>query len=80
MGVDPEIAPTTSASKTAEVSSQHDGDLKEGLVENNGHFTAAELAKYGQTQRGLSPRHVQLMAIGGKTPHPAQGSVQVLTK
>ncbi|KAJ4378488.1 hypothetical protein N0V86_006194 [Didymella sp. IMI 355093] len=65
MGVDPEIVPTTSASKTAEVFSQHDGDLKEGLVENNGHFTAAELAKYGQTQRGLSPRHVQLMAIGG---------------
>lgn len=23
------------------------------------------LAKYGQTKRGLSPRHVQLMAIGG---------------
>lgn len=66
MGVDPEIAPTTSASKTAEVSSQYDGDLKKGIVEGNSHFTAAELAKYGQTQRGLSPRHVQLMAIGGR--------------
>lgn len=66
--VDPEIAHTTSASKTAEVSSQYDGDLKQGLVEDNAHFTAAELAKYGQTFRGLSPRHVQLMAIGGKNP------------
>lgn len=79
MGVDPEIAPRTSASRTAEVDSQHDGDLKEGLVENNEHFTTAELAKYGQTKRGLSPRHVQLMAIGGKTSHPAQAGVQVLT-
>ena len=65
MGVDPEIAPTASASKTADVTSQYDGDLKKGVVEANSHFTAAELAKYGQTQRGLSPRHVQLMAIGG---------------
>lgn len=65
MGVDPEIAPTTSASKTAEVTSQYDSDPKKGIVEDNSHFTAAELAKYGQTRRGLSPRHVQLMAIGG---------------
>jgi hypothetical protein len=65
MGIDPEIAPTTSASKTAEVSSQYDSDVKKGIVEGNSHFTAAELAKYGQTHRGLSPRHVQLMAIGG---------------
>lgn len=27
--------------------------------------SSAVEAKYGQTQRGLSPRHVQLMAIGG---------------
>jgi len=71
MGVDPEIAQTTSVSKTAEVSSQYDGDLKQGLVEDNAHFTAAELAKYGQTVRGLSPRHVQLMAIGGNPPYPS---------
>jgi amino acid transporter len=71
MGVDPEIAPTMSASKdvTGEVTSQYDTDLKKGTVDN-GHFTAAELAKYGQTQRGLSPRHVQLMAIGGTTRPP----------
>jgi amino acid transporter len=69
MGVDPEIAPTTSASKAPEVSSQYDGDFKKGIVEDNAHFTAAELAKYGQTQRGLSPRHVQLMAIGGTQTH-----------
>ena len=67
MGVDPEIAPTMSASKTAEVTSQYDNDLKDGTLDNS-HFTAAELAKYGQTQRGLSPRHVQLMAIGGTLP------------
>lgn len=66
MGVDPEIAPT-GASKTADVTSQYDSDLKSGIVDNS-HFTAAELAKYGQTQRGLSPRHVQLMAIGGTHP------------
>jgi amino acid transporter len=65
MGVDPEIAPTTSASKAPEVSSQYDRDYKKRIVEENAHFTAAELEKYGQTQRGLSPRHVQLMAIGG---------------
>lgn len=63
---DPEIA---RADKTAEVSSQFDGDLKKGEVVE-GHFTAAELAKYGQTKRGLSPRHVQLMAIGGLSSLP----------
>ena len=67
--VDLEIAPSASASKAPEVSSQYDGDYKKGIVEDNAHFTAAELAKYGQTQRGLSPRHVQLMAIGGKANH-----------
>lgn len=61
---DPEIAQT--ASNTAELSSQYDNDVKKPIVEDNAHFTAAELAKYGQTHRGLSPRHVQLMAIGGK--------------
>jgi amino acid transporter len=69
MGVDPEIAQTTSASKTAEVTSQYDDDFKNGIVDNS-HFTAAELAKYGQTHRGLSPRHVQLMAIGGSSCSP----------
>lgn len=52
------------SAKVADVTSQHEVDLKDSHVDN-GHFTAAELAKYGQTQRGLSPRHVQLMAIGG---------------
>ncbi|KAF1358329.1 proline permease [Lizonia empirigonia] len=59
MGADPEIA---TADKT-DVGSQYD-DVKTGELDNQ-HFTAAELAKYGQTKRGLSPRHVQLMAIGG---------------
>lgn len=62
MGADPEIA---TADKT-EVGSQYD-DVKTGVLDNQ-HFTAAELAKYGQTKRGLSPRHVQLMAIGGMYP------------
>lgn len=28
-------------------------------------LTKVDLAAYGQTKRGLSPRHVQLMTIGG---------------
>lgn len=37
--------------------------------DGNGFLTAQELEVYGETKRGLSPRHVQLMAIGG-TQYP----------
>lgn len=83
--IDPEIAPT--ASNAAEVTSQYESDLKKPVIEDNAHFTAAELEKYGQTYRGLSPRHVQLMAIGGmpflfpsSTNPPSSLRMQILTK
>ncbi|KAK2612650.1 hypothetical protein QQS21_001266 [Conoideocrella luteorostrata] len=43
-------------------SHDHSPDISKGILLN----TNAEIRlKYGETKRGLSPRHVQLMAIGG---------------
>lgn len=48
-----------------------DSEKKVGLdtVQSNSDHTTGEIvtgsSKYGDTLRGLSPRHVQLMAIGG---------------
>lgn len=46
-----------------------DKNLEIQPVQSQQHGTVLELneltQQYGQTQRGLKPRHVQLMAIGG---------------
>ncbi|KAK7892424.1 hypothetical protein LTR67_007521 [Exophiala xenobiotica] len=43
----------------AEIGSQEQGDIYER------HLSSAEKEKYGRIKRGLTPRHVQVMAIGG---------------
>jgi amino acid transporter len=43
----------------AETGSQEQGDIYER------HLSSAEKEKYGRIKRGLTPRHVQVMAIGG---------------
>ncbi|KAK5464753.1 hypothetical protein LTS15_001315 [Exophiala xenobiotica] len=43
----------------AEIGSQEQGDMYER------HLSSAEKEKYGRIKRGLTPRHVQVMAIGG---------------
>ena len=45
---------------TAADSKSHEGSEKVGL-----DIGAGTTEGYGETQRGLKPRHVQLMAIGG---------------
>ncbi len=43
----------------AETGSQEQGDIYER------HLSSAENEEYGRIKRGLTPRHVQVMAIGG---------------
>ncbi|KAJ9624720.1 hypothetical protein H2204_010621 [Knufia peltigerae] len=63
MGVDPQDVKTTEEGGeqpiTETASEEVQGDVYERRLSN------AEWEKYGTTKRGLSPRHVQIMAIGG---------------
>ena len=60
MGVEAnEKAPHTESGSLSPELASDQGDLYERRL------STAEKATYGQTQRGLTPRHVQLMAIGG---------------
>lgn len=58
MGNDPDVKQVQEAEPVSETASQT-GDVYERQL------TSAEWAQYGQTKRGLTPRHVQVMAIGG---------------
>lgn len=54
-----DVEPTPAQNEIS--NTQFDGpDPKEGIYRDT-----ALSAQYGRTHRGLSPRHVQLMAIGG---------------
>ncbi|EXJ87720.1 hypothetical protein A1O1_04645 [Capronia coronata CBS 617.96] len=65
MGVDdPEIKTVQDGEAVSEVSFNSQHQLPKGDVYER-RLSQTEWEKFGQTKRGLSPRHVQLMAIGG---------------
>ncbi|KAK5076547.1 hypothetical protein LTR51_002229 [Lithohypha guttulata] len=55
---------TTFANERVIVPSMGETDSRNGTVHER-RLSAAQWEKFGETKRGLSPRHVQLMAIGG---------------
>lgn len=60
MGADPDVKTAGDGGEPiTETASEEQGDIYER------HLSSAEWDKYRTTKRGLSPRHVQIMAIGG---------------
>lgn len=64
MGVEaPEVKTAQDGEAVSEISSNQQQAPKGDLYERR--LSQGEWAHYGETKRGLTPRHVQLMAIGG---------------